>query len=183
MKILPVLLIAVAVLLAHTPSAHSELLGTTRVTDAWSASHAQNHEIFPYLRYRSPSPALFEGFRLTSSSVGAVLVATAGSDTGFAEIADRLTDGVKEELCLGTDLDDFRVLQCATEQRLFGLEGNDFGDARVDTLTLTVDELRFEDDVRGGVIIHYTYTLRVYGEKDPIEIVATTWGRIKGRYR
>lgn len=127
---------------------------------------------------------LFNDVWIDSTSMGTVLVATAASDTNFAALAARLTDGVADEIWLGT----CEAISCAetgalSEGAFFGLMTPDLGPAQVEKISLRIDELSFGLAPHGEPMINYSFTVIVEGQPGTAPVRGTTWGRLKSSYR
>ena len=106
---------------------------------------------------------LFNEAWIDSSSVGSVLVATARSDPDFPAVVDYLTNGIADYVCVGTCEQISCGGTCTAESRLFGLATPDFEGATIEKVSLQIDSLSFGRDGRGGQVVLYQFTIKVYG--------------------
>ncbi len=169
------------VLLAATPG-NAAILGTGTLSSGWSI-HEGQHRVRPKLSYVDSYRALFDETWVDSTSVGTVLVATADSDTDFAFIAARLSDGAAEDICVGTCEAIQCAAECTSEQRFFSLSAVDFLGATVSKVSLRVNSLSFGLDPQGGQIVLFSFTVTVEGTKGNVPVKPTSWGRLKGLCR
>ncbi len=147
------------------------------------------HRVRPTFGYDPASDGmrhvLFDDVWIDSTSVGAVLVATATSDPGFAAVATRLTDGIVDYVVLGT----CEAVTCAEtgalggEGAFFGLSTPDLAPAHVEKISLRVDALSFGLAPRGEAMINYSFTVTIEGQPGTVPVRPWSWGRLKTNYR
>ena len=164
--------------------ASSELLGTFTA----GSSYCSDVDSLPpvlnvWIRYYSYifGDALFKGVFLDTTQIDTVLTASDPTDPVYANIVERLTNGVWEKIEIGSST---VIGRCRRTTRIeyiaFNLGVVDFYGATIDSITLTLDDLRFE--YTQGTRIYFTATMKVYGDwNTPVK--TTTWGRIKSLYR
>jgi hypothetical protein len=160
-----------------------ELLGTFTGGSACSDVDSLPPVLNVWIRYYSYifGDALFKGVFLDTTQIDTVLTASDPTDPVYANIVERLTNGVWENIVIGSS----KVLGlCGSTTRseyiAFNLGVVDFYGATIDSISLTLDDLRFE--YTQGTRISWTATMKVYGDWN-IPVKTTTWGRIKALYR
>ena len=172
------------VLLPRLSSAAVIASGTLATSNSLTGPDCRVRPTFGYdIGNYATQHALFDDVWLDSTSVGSVLVATAATDTDFAAVTARLTDGVADFVCLGTCEAITCAETCAPEGRLFGLATSDLGPAQIQKISLRVDALSFGLAPHGEPMVSYTFTVIVEGQAGTVPIRATSWGRLKSRYR
>jgi hypothetical protein len=115
--------------------------------------------------------------------VGAILEASAVSDTDFAVIASRLANGGQDEVCVGFCEEISCGAVCAPESLFFNLSSTDFSPASIKKVSLRIDALSFGRDSRGGQTVFFSFTVTIEGDRGVVPIRPTSWGRLKSRYR
>ena len=164
----------------------SAVLGHFTLTNGGSLQGSPGH-VRPNLGYDVGNTAtrrvLFDEVWLDSSSVGTTLTATAASDTDFAGVAARLTNGVSDYLCVGNgkEINSFDI--CAPENLIFAAPSPDLGPATIERISLRVDALSFTIDPRVGEVTNFSYTITVEGQAGSVPARAGSWGRLKAAYR
>lgn len=165
-------------------AASSELLGTfTGGSSCYSAVDSLPPIASVWIRYYSYifQDALFKDVFLDTTKIGTTLTASDPMDPVYADIVEHLTNGVWERIEIGSS----NVIgHChrttRTEYIAFNLGVVDFYGATIDSISLTLDGLRFE--YTQGTRVYWTATMNVFGDwNTPVE--TTTWGRIKSLYR
>jgi hypothetical protein len=126
---------------------------------------------------------LFDEVWLDSSSVGTTLIATAASDTDFAGVAARLTNGITDYLCIGNgkEINSFDI--CTPENLLFSVASPDLGPATIESISLRVNALSFTIDPRVGEVTNFSYTITVEGQTGTVTTRSSSWGKLKSTYR
>jgi hypothetical protein len=162
--------------------ATAEMLGTTTVSHGGTLV-GPAHRVRPKVSSNYSERGLFDETWVDSTDVGTMLEASAASDTDFAAIASRLTNGAQEHFCVGICEEISCGSLCGPESLLFGLQSTDFSPATVTKILLRIDGLSFGLDSRGGQIVLFTFTVMVEGERGLVPARPTSWGRVKFRYR
>ena len=108
------------------------------------------------------------------------MTASDPSDPKYATIVEHLTNGIWEYIYVGVSCSVGQGGSVKREYVAFNLGVVDFYGATIDSVSLTLDDLRFEDTQ--GTMIYHTATMRIYGDWN-VPIETTTWGRIKSLYR
>jgi len=124
---------------------------------------------------------LFDGVWIDSTSTGLVVTATAATDTSFSSVVGQLTNGVDDNLGIGTC-----DLTCDwygwPESNWFNLTTHDFAPASITSISLRVDVLHFGLAPLGEPIVYFHFTVTVYGTST-VPVVPRSWGRLKALYR
>jgi hypothetical protein len=180
------LLLALALLLIPATCC-AEVLAS-EVISGGSRMTGLDHRVRPFIGYDvgTPNPRLlFDDTWLDSTNVGTVLVATAATDTDFASVVARLTNGVSDVLCWGTC--ETVPISCAaryaSEAAFFQMATPDFGPVTIERVTLELNEMYFRlDPVFQNPAVHWTFTITVEGySTTPVR--APSWGSVKVIYR
>jgi hypothetical protein len=159
-------------------TAHAALLGTVPQTYDMGISPQAPHEARAEMTY-DYTHNLFDDVVLTAASTGLILTAT--GDLDYNTVVGTLTNGALDILAFGVHLGVGASHQTWEEKNWFSLSTNDFAGANITSITLTVDEISFEDQ-DPWTNLHIKYTVRVYGET-ALAVQAATWGGIKALYR
>jgi hypothetical protein len=167
------------ILLVLPPAAHAGLLGTVSQTFDVGRSPHVPHMATAWMTYNDPQN-LFDDVILTAASAGLILTATA-IDPDYNTVVATLTNGLSEQLFFGMSMGGGSSSFSWDEKNWFSLSTTDFVGANITSITLTVDEISFED-VDIWTNIHLVYTVRVYGESS-LAVKPTTWGAVKALYR
>jgi len=168
---------------AHTAS--SELLGSfTGESYCYDAVDSLPPIASVWIRYYSFyfEGALFYDVFLDTTQIGTVLTASDPTDPVYADIVDHLTNGVWESIQIGVS-NPIALCGRTTEPEYiaFDLGVVDFYGATIDSISLTLDELRYHTQGT-SLYLYVIATMRVFGDwNTPVE--TTTWGRIKSLYR
>jgi hypothetical protein len=140
------LLLALALLLIPATCC-AQVLGS-EVASGGSRMTGLDHRVRPFIGYAVgiPNPRLpFDDTWFDSTNVGTVLVATAATDTDFATVVARLTNGVSDVLCWGTC--ETVPISCAasfaSEAAFFQMATPDFGPVTIERVTLELNGMYF----------------------------------------
>lgn len=179
--------VPVALFLFMIPGISAAEVLASRTLEGGGTLRSAEHRVHAAFGYEIGNYAtqrvLFDDTWLDSTSVGSVLVATAASDTDFAAIAQRLTDGILDYVYLGTWESGFYGA-IGGEGAFFGLTTTDLGPATVEAISLRIDALSFGLDPRfQQPIVLYTFTVTVEGQRTLVPVRTASWGGLKAAYR
>jgi len=179
-------IVSVLALVLVPAACSSAVLGQFTMTNGFSLQGSLGH-VRPIVGYDVGNSAtqrvLFDEVWLDSSSVGTTLVATAASDTDFAGVAARLTNGVSDYLCVGNGKEINSSEICAPESLLFQIHSPDLGPATIESISLRVNALSFTIDPRAGEVTNFSYTITVEGHSGTVPTRSSSWGKLKASYR
>jgi len=179
----------VALTIWFLPAAGSAEMLATRTLTTGNGLTGTEHRVRPIFGYDPGGGGvrhvLFDDVWIDSPSVGAVSVETAASDTEFAAVATRLTDGIVDHIALET----CEAITCAEtgalggEGAFFGLTTPGLGPAHIEKISLRVDALSFGLAPRGEATINYTFTVTAEGQSGTVPVRTSSRGRLKSNYR
>jgi hypothetical protein len=162
----------------------ADLLGTATAAQELGSNLKAPHRVLPWFYFTvAPGAILFNDVWVDKSNVGTSRTATLLTDPGFAEVANRLTNGQVEQLSIGATLESVGGGDIEPEQSWFGLSTRDFKGALIDSIVFRVDALEFTDPNHiGGTTFSYMFSVFIHGRGPTVAAEAATWGRIKALY-
>lgn len=162
----------------------ADLLGTATASERLGSNLKAPHRVLPWFYFSvSPGAALFNDIWVDPYHVGTSQTATGLTDPDFVEIANRLTNGVVEQISIGATLESVGGGGIEPEQSWFGLSTRDFKGALIDSIVMRIDALEFEDpNDLGGTTFYYEFSVFVHGQPPTVPVESATWGRVKALY-
>jgi hypothetical protein len=169
------------VLLIAAAPASAEVLGSWTYGGGHGSADQWPHRIRIWISFAYTPDGLFGDVWLDTTHVDTTLTATPTTDPRFVGVVARLTNGIWEWICMGETIPTgYGGGWCRPEYEAFNLGVVDFYGATIDSISLTVDGLRFDDT--GGTSVWYTATVTVFGSWG-VPVRGVTWGRVKMLYR